>query len=49
MRDQGTYLEFSKGKEIEAVPGVKVAVGGISISLEDGGGRFGANEMLHRL
>lgn len=44
--DQGKPLELSKGKEIEAVPGVKVAVGGIGISLAGGGGGFGAPETL---
>jgi putative ABC transport system permease protein len=44
--DQGAFMGLSRGKEIEAVPGVKVAVGGISVNLASGGGGFGAPEML---
>ena len=45
---EGKYLELSKVDEIEAVPGVKVAVAGIGFPLESGGGGggFGAPELL---
>jgi putative ABC transport system permease protein len=43
---QESYLDLSKIDEIEAVPGVKIAVAGIGVQLEQGSSGFGAPELI---